>query len=221
MNQWTVPSKSNHIMNNQLSMKPVLRPSKLKPWTSLGGNVWDCLYDHPWTLSLGLASYKPWRAFWNTCQLEILTSEEHLFLLIKSQSFTVPHRVSPILALGVHQVPAWTAHSEPSTWVMYPQWICMGESKEIAIWSCLATWPDGLKPRDNHMSTTDYSTGQHTQLLCPSPPPSHRHWSRNFHNKWLSWEFPGKEFLMVMEFSSNTQWENPLKDQNIPGRSFS
>ena len=53
----------------------------------------------------------------------------------------------------------------------------------------------------NQMSTTDYSTGQFTQLLCPTPPSGHGRWSRSFHSKWFSWGFSGKEFLMVMEFS--------------------
>lgn len=70
------------------------------------------------------------------------------------------------------------------------------------------------------MSTTDHSTGQFTQLLYPTPLSGHGRWSRSFHNKWFSWGFSGKELLMVIEFSSNAQWENPLKDQCIPGRSL-
>lgn len=65
----------------------MLCPSELKPWTFLDAKVWAHPWDHSWTPSLGLASHKPRRATVNACQLDILTCEEHPFLLIKSQSF--------------------------------------------------------------------------------------------------------------------------------------
>lgn len=123
--------------------------------------------------------------FGTLCQLEISTSKEHLFLLIKSHGFKIFPIISPMTC------PAEQQHPELSTQATHPQGDLQGRA--VVVWSCPAL-PGDVTPGENQTSTTDDSTDQLTGHTLPksSTHPwvstfSVRDFPEDFQGKNLSW----------------------------------
>lgn len=102
------------------------------------------------------------------CQLDISTSKEHLFLLIKSHSFKVFHIVTPMTFSG-HGPSAWLNSSIQSCQHKQPtsKEICRGEPKEVVVIKSYPALPGGLTSGENQTSTTDDSTDKLTRHTLP------------------------------------------------------
>lgn len=174
--------------------------SELKSWAFLNEMVWDRLYIHPWTLSLGLASDKPRRAVLNVQSTWNFNIKRASLLDDQVIQCQIQHRVSLTTCSGYAPGIQLNSSMQSCHWEIFT-----AESKEtVVIWSCLATLPGSLIPRDNQMSIIDYSTNQSLNILCPSPPYIHGHWPQNFSISALPEDFLGKELFMVMECSSKS-----------------
>lgn len=210
---WSVPS--------WVCYKAEICPSELKLRVFLDETGWDRLYVHPWTLSLGLASYEPRRVILSA--LSAWNFDIKIIALLAdqaSQFHSIPESKSHDLLWVWTRCSAGQQHSELFTWVIYPQGDVYGESKETVIQSCLATLAGGLMLEIIKCLQSITTQASSLNRVHPCPPPSHGHWPRSFPRKWSSWGFLGKELFTVMECSSKAQWENPLGDQYIPNRSL-